>query len=167
MGVHITVPDIAGWITVVAYAAVVVIAFLRQWWGWGRSWKMYSRPHTLVSTYTPLEGESPTPNAVFCEEHWDKTLDALHAHPAPGRWLGHSFAVVVPAATGIWRWSYIIATSPGLRDPLGKWQWRRECARLAFTRRFEEPEIGGCPECLPVKAQDPSLARQLGTVTEI
>ena len=159
--------DIAGWITVAAYAAVVVIAVLRQWWGWGRSWKMYSRPRTFVAEYTPHPGENPRPTSVFCPQHSRDVRDGLRVPDTAGVWLGYNFTVVVPAATGIWQWSYITATSSGLESPLGKWQWRYECARLAFTRRFQEPDIGGCPACLPVKAQDPSLDRPVGTVDKI
>lgn len=162
--IRINVPDIAGWMTVGAYGVVVVIALLRQWWGWGRGWQMYSRRGTLVATFTPSPDIEPRPPAVFCPDHSRDVPDAMRSLAQMGKYRGHHFRIVVPAATGIWRWSYIIAQ--GERQ-LGKWRWRYECARNAFTRRFQEPEIDGCPECLPVKARDPGLSRHLGTLDKI
>lgn len=154
-------PDIAGWITVVAYGIVVVVALLRQWFGWGRSWRLYSRPGTLIASIDAQHASDERPRyVVYCPEHSYSIPDGLRTPVPPDKCCGHIFQIVVPAATGIWRWSYIFANG---NNSLGRWRWRYECARNALTRRFQEPDIGGCPECVPVKAHDPKLDRTLGT----
>lgn len=159
--VHVNEPDVTGWITVSAYVVVVVVALLRQWFGWGRSWRVFSSPGTLLASVAREYAHDGQPlQVVYCAEHSRDVPMGTRAHPRQGLYLSDDFSIVVPAATGVWRWSYIIATG---QDRMGRWRWRRECARNALTRRFEEPDIGGCPECIPVKALDPKLDRTFGT----
>ena len=48
--VHVNEPDVTGRITVSAYVVVVVVALLRKWFGWGRSWRVFSSPGTLSAS---------------------------------------------------------------------------------------------------------------------
>ena len=103
-------------------------------------------------------------SAVFCPQHSKDVPDGSRVEHKLGKYVGHHFQIVVPAATGIWKWTYI--THLGTKR-MGLWLWMFMCARHAFTRRFEEPEIDGCPGCKPVLAQDPALSRDLGTAEVI